>query len=175
MGCAETKVATWDDLAFKLIILGWNVKHRILQNVDPWYRIFTKGRKTKPNRTKPSTDLKRARKTEAKGAKGLKTELKRTFPDRLDNVCAFNEVKTKSKSTPGYGFGKGIENRTRKPKLPKGTNRLERIGLPGYGVLDLVSFVVFGEVQAQIRRIFLDGYGVLVVRTVIFKYLRFAF
>nr|GEZ01662.1 hypothetical protein [Tanacetum cinerariifolium] len=26
--CAETKVATWDDLAFKLIILGWNVKHR---------------------------------------------------------------------------------------------------------------------------------------------------
>ncbi|GJU76619.1 reverse transcriptase domain-containing protein [Tanacetum coccineum] len=27
LGCAETKVATWDDLAFKLIILGWNVKH----------------------------------------------------------------------------------------------------------------------------------------------------
>nr|GEY17704.1 hypothetical protein [Tanacetum cinerariifolium] len=26
-GCAETKVATWDDLAFKLITLGWNVKH----------------------------------------------------------------------------------------------------------------------------------------------------
>ncbi|GJW13446.1 reverse transcriptase domain-containing protein [Tanacetum coccineum] len=26
LGCAETKVATWDDLAFKLIILGWNVK-----------------------------------------------------------------------------------------------------------------------------------------------------
>nr|GEW95735.1 DNA-directed DNA polymerase [Tanacetum cinerariifolium] len=28
LGCAETKVATWDDRAFKLIILGWNVKHR---------------------------------------------------------------------------------------------------------------------------------------------------
>nr|GEW86442.1 reverse transcriptase domain-containing protein [Tanacetum cinerariifolium] len=28
LGCAKTKVATWDDLAFKLIILGWNVKHR---------------------------------------------------------------------------------------------------------------------------------------------------
>ncbi|GJV73827.1 hypothetical protein Tco_1493822 [Tanacetum coccineum] len=27
LGCAETKVATWDDLAFKLIILSWNVKH----------------------------------------------------------------------------------------------------------------------------------------------------
>nr|GEZ19954.1 reverse transcriptase domain-containing protein [Tanacetum cinerariifolium] len=27
LGCAETKVATWDDLAFKLITLGWNVKH----------------------------------------------------------------------------------------------------------------------------------------------------
>ncbi|GKA57648.1 reverse transcriptase domain-containing protein [Tanacetum coccineum] len=29
LGCAEMKVATWDDLAFKLIILGWNV--RIMQ------------------------------------------------------------------------------------------------------------------------------------------------
>ncbi|GJV53739.1 hypothetical protein Tco_1449480 [Tanacetum coccineum] len=38
LGCAETKVATWDDLAFKLIILWWNVKHRILQNVDPWLK-----------------------------------------------------------------------------------------------------------------------------------------
>nr|GFA11163.1 hypothetical protein [Tanacetum cinerariifolium] len=27
LGCAETKVATWDDLAFKLITLGLNVKH----------------------------------------------------------------------------------------------------------------------------------------------------
>ncbi|GKB43904.1 reverse transcriptase domain-containing protein, partial [Tanacetum coccineum] len=27
LGYAETKVATWDDLAFKLIILRWNVKH----------------------------------------------------------------------------------------------------------------------------------------------------
>ncbi|GJU01031.1 MAK10-like protein [Tanacetum coccineum] len=27
LGCAEMKVATWDDLAFKFIILGWNVKH----------------------------------------------------------------------------------------------------------------------------------------------------
>ncbi|GJY72264.1 reverse transcriptase domain-containing protein [Tanacetum coccineum] len=26
LGCAETKFATWDDLAFKLIILGWNPK-----------------------------------------------------------------------------------------------------------------------------------------------------
>nr|GEU70769.1 reverse transcriptase domain-containing protein [Tanacetum cinerariifolium] len=28
LGYAETKVATWDDLAFKLIILGGNMKHR---------------------------------------------------------------------------------------------------------------------------------------------------
>ncbi|GJV05311.1 hypothetical protein Tco_1338880 [Tanacetum coccineum] len=80
---------------------------------DALVPIFTKGQKTKPNRTKPSTDLKRARKTEAKGAKGLKTELKRKFPDRLNNVCAFNEAKTKSKSTPGYGFGKSMEKQTR--------------------------------------------------------------
>ncbi|GKE71562.1 hypothetical protein Tco_1529634, partial [Tanacetum coccineum] len=64
---------------------------------------------TKPNRTKPRAELERARKTKAKGTKGLKTELKRTFPDRLDNVCAFNEVKTKSKSTPGYDIGKSME------------------------------------------------------------------
>ncbi|GJW23120.1 reverse transcriptase domain-containing protein [Tanacetum coccineum] len=50
-----------------------------------WYRIFTKGQKTKPKRTKPNSDLERARKTEAKGTKGLKTELKWKFLDRLDN------------------------------------------------------------------------------------------
>nr|GEU38417.1 reverse transcriptase domain-containing protein [Tanacetum cinerariifolium] len=32
LGCAKTKVTTWDDLAFKLIILGWNVKHRNFAN-----------------------------------------------------------------------------------------------------------------------------------------------
>nr|GFA61448.1 reverse transcriptase domain-containing protein [Tanacetum cinerariifolium] len=32
LGCAETKVATWDDLAFKLIILGWNGKRRNFAN-----------------------------------------------------------------------------------------------------------------------------------------------
>ncbi|GJY01759.1 guanylate-binding protein 3-like protein [Tanacetum coccineum] len=68
---------------------------------------------------KLSTELERTRKTEAKGTKGLKSELKRTFLDRLNIVCAINEVKTKSKSTSGYGVGKGIENRTRKPKLLK--------------------------------------------------------
>ncbi|GKC24893.1 retrovirus-related pol polyprotein from transposon TNT 1-94 [Tanacetum coccineum] len=46
LGCAETKVATWDDLAFKLIILRWNVKHSMLQNVDPWYRYSKNHKKT---------------------------------------------------------------------------------------------------------------------------------
>nr|GEW08141.1 hypothetical protein [Tanacetum cinerariifolium] len=32
LGCAETKVATWDDLAFNLIILGRNVKNRNFEN-----------------------------------------------------------------------------------------------------------------------------------------------
>nr|GEV93004.1 reverse transcriptase domain-containing protein [Tanacetum cinerariifolium] len=36
LGCVETKVVTWDDLAFKLITLGWNVKHKLFcKNVDP--------------------------------------------------------------------------------------------------------------------------------------------
>ncbi|GJT50167.1 reverse transcriptase domain-containing protein [Tanacetum coccineum] len=46
LGCAKTKVASWDDLAFKLIILWWNVKHRMLQNVDPWLK-FKNGTYTK--------------------------------------------------------------------------------------------------------------------------------
>ncbi|GKA02236.1 hypothetical protein Tco_0674901 [Tanacetum coccineum] len=71
----------------------------------------------KPDKTRAK--LKKARKTEVRGEKGLETELKRTFPDRLDNVYAFNKVKTKSKSTLGYGVGKGIENQTRKPKMLK--------------------------------------------------------
>ncbi|GKA96212.1 hypothetical protein Tco_0818307 [Tanacetum coccineum] len=73
--------------------------------------------KAKPD--KPKAELERARKTKAEGTKGLKTELKRTFPDRLDNVCAFNEVKLKSKSTPGYGIGKSMEKRTRNPIMIK--------------------------------------------------------
>ncbi|GJU74620.1 hypothetical protein Tco_1266025 [Tanacetum coccineum] len=81
-----------------------------------------KEKKPKPIRTKPRAELDRARKTEAKGTKGLKTELKRTFPDRLDNVCAFNKVKTKSKSTPGYCIGKSMEKRTRNPIMIKWAN-----------------------------------------------------
>ncbi|GJQ97143.1 hypothetical protein Tco_0008282 [Tanacetum coccineum] len=78
-------------------------EERMKMRLDIHYRT-----KMKLNQTKLSTDLERARKTEAKGSKGLKTELKRKFPDRLDDVCAINEVKTKSKSTPEYGIGKGI-------------------------------------------------------------------
>nr|GEV38647.1 transposon Ty3-I Gag-Pol polyprotein [Tanacetum cinerariifolium] len=32
LGYTETKVVTWDDLAFKLINLGWNVKHKNFAN-----------------------------------------------------------------------------------------------------------------------------------------------
>nr|GEW07527.1 reverse transcriptase domain-containing protein [Tanacetum cinerariifolium] len=36
LGSAKTKVVRWDDLAFKLITLGWNVKHEnFSKNVDP--------------------------------------------------------------------------------------------------------------------------------------------
>ncbi|GJV39304.1 hypothetical protein Tco_1417744 [Tanacetum coccineum] len=52
LGCAETKVATWDDIAFKLIILGWNVKHSILQNVDP-----CKDSLEKPKTVRPSAPI----------------------------------------------------------------------------------------------------------------------
>ncbi|GJS91294.1 retrovirus-related pol polyprotein from transposon TNT 1-94 [Tanacetum coccineum] len=38
LGCAEMKVATWDDLAFKLIILGWNVKHN--ESIDSAFARF---------------------------------------------------------------------------------------------------------------------------------------
>ncbi|GJV91052.1 retrotransposon protein, putative, ty1-copia subclass [Tanacetum coccineum] len=35
MGCAETKVATWDDLAFKLITFGWNDEINIHKPKNP--------------------------------------------------------------------------------------------------------------------------------------------
>ncbi|GJS46892.1 hypothetical protein Tco_0597013 [Tanacetum coccineum] len=54
LGCAETKVATWDDLAFKLIILGWNVTN--IQKKD----------KNEVKRTKPSTKWKSMKKSKSK-------------------------------------------------------------------------------------------------------------
>ncbi|GJS37873.1 hypothetical protein Tco_0536255 [Tanacetum coccineum] len=41
-----------------------------------------------------------------------------------------------------------------------------------YGVSKVLDTAYRGFLGAQIRRIFLDGYGILDVRTVIFKYLR---
>ncbi|GJR57044.1 hypothetical protein Tco_1499206 [Tanacetum coccineum] len=66
LGCAETKVATWDDLAFNLIILGWNVKHRILQNVDPWKRISEKRTKNQAKTDKTEHGMEEREKTKSK-------------------------------------------------------------------------------------------------------------
>nr|GEW45027.1 hypothetical protein [Tanacetum cinerariifolium] len=50
LGCAETKVVTWDDLAFKLITLGWNVKHEnFSKNADPRLKFDVDEIKTKNN------------------------------------------------------------------------------------------------------------------------------
>ncbi|GJU73580.1 reverse transcriptase domain-containing protein [Tanacetum coccineum] len=46
VGMCRDEIATWDDLAFKLIILGWNMKHRILQNIDPCLWAFCTAFKT---------------------------------------------------------------------------------------------------------------------------------
>ncbi|GJU33920.1 hypothetical protein Tco_1182274 [Tanacetum coccineum] len=51
---------------------------------------------------------------------------------------------------------------------PSGKRSIRRIESLQYGVLG----ISWSRDHAQIRRIFLDGYGVLGVRTVIFKYLR---
>ncbi|GJZ48373.1 hypothetical protein Tco_0602205 [Tanacetum coccineum] len=48
LGCAETKVATWDDLAFKLIILRWNV------------RILQKSQENGQNRTNTDTGMEKS-------------------------------------------------------------------------------------------------------------------
>ncbi|GKA97057.1 hypothetical protein Tco_0824951, partial [Tanacetum coccineum] len=106
LGCAETKVATWDDLAFKLIILGWNVKHRILQNVDPWYM----GYQEKEQNRSLQNDKNRVPRNRKSG-----NEKSKSKPSQKVKVN-----KVKSKSTPGSGFGNSIENRTRKPKPPSG-------------------------------------------------------
>ncbi|GJT55213.1 reverse transcriptase domain-containing protein [Tanacetum coccineum] len=56
LGCAETKVATWDDLAFKLITFGWNVKHRNFAKADTWKR-YSQSTKTNAKTDKPSTGI----------------------------------------------------------------------------------------------------------------------
>ncbi|GKD42117.1 hypothetical protein Tco_1266762 [Tanacetum coccineum] len=58
LGCAETKVATWDDLAFKLIILGWNV------------RIMQKSQENGQNQTNTDTGTDRVHKSQKFQAKG---------------------------------------------------------------------------------------------------------
>ncbi|GJS24532.1 hypothetical protein Tco_0453164 [Tanacetum coccineum] len=65
---------------------------------------------------------------------------------------------------PGAGSITGDAEKTRR----SGIWSIRRIQSLRYGV----SGVSWSRDHAQIRRIFLDGYGVLVVRTVIFKYLR---
>ncbi|GKF48184.1 glycerophosphodiester phosphodiesterase GDPD1, chloroplastic-like protein [Tanacetum coccineum] len=80
-----------------------------------WYQIFTKRQKSKLNRTKPSTDLERARKTEAKGTKGLKTELKRKLSNRLDKVCAFKTKRSQSQPRD-TSLEKAWKTKPEKPK-----------------------------------------------------------
>ncbi|GKD52646.1 reverse transcriptase domain-containing protein [Tanacetum coccineum] len=75
---------------------GHRLKHYF--GGDTGYSLKDKN-KAKPDKTEHG--IGKSVKTEAKGANELKTKLKRQFPDKLDNVCTFNEVKTKSKSTPG--------------------------------------------------------------------------
>ncbi|GJW31074.1 retrovirus-related pol polyprotein from transposon TNT 1-94 [Tanacetum coccineum] len=65
--------------------------------------IREKDKKSSQTGQNRARNWKEREKSRPKVQKELKTVLKRTFPDRLDNVCAFNEVKTKSRSTPGHG------------------------------------------------------------------------
>ncbi|GKB27904.1 hypothetical protein Tco_0867305, partial [Tanacetum coccineum] len=78
-------------------------------NLGTGYSLKDKN-KAKPGKTE--SGIGKSAKNQSQRYKRVKTELKRTFSDRLGNVCAFNEVKMKSKSTPGYGFGKSMEKRT---------------------------------------------------------------
>ncbi|GJZ72297.1 hypothetical protein Tco_0636148 [Tanacetum coccineum] len=53
--------------------------------------------------------------------------------------------------------------------LGSGIWLIRRIQFLGYGVSSVLDTAYQGILGAQIRRIFLDGYGVLIVRTIIFK------
>ncbi|GJV97459.1 hypothetical protein Tco_1549036 [Tanacetum coccineum] len=66
----------------------------------------------------------------------------------LCGVSADVDTAYSSKSGNGLYLVKVLENNLEYGILPSS----------GYGILDLDSFVVFSEVQAQIRRIFFDGY-----------------
>ncbi|GJW69423.1 RNA-directed DNA polymerase, eukaryota, reverse transcriptase zinc-binding domain protein [Tanacetum coccineum] len=101
----------------KRVVARVSVSGKILR-----YRIYTKRQKQGQIGQNRERNWKEREKIKAEGTKGLRTELKWTFPDRLDNVCAFNEVKTKSKSTPGYGIRMSMEKRTRNPIMIKWAN-----------------------------------------------------
>ncbi|GJZ27970.1 hypothetical protein Tco_0572617 [Tanacetum coccineum] len=83
LGCAEMKVATCDDLAIKLIILGWNVKHRILQNVDPRKRISEKRTTNKAKTDKTEHGIEKSGKDKVKDQK-VKVKAEADIEEILD-------------------------------------------------------------------------------------------
>ncbi|GJY54442.1 hypothetical protein Tco_0446106 [Tanacetum coccineum] len=66
LGCVKKKVATWNDLAFKIIILGWKPRRFSAGVTD-----IHKRTKTKPKWTKPSTRLEEREKMKPKAYSSL--------------------------------------------------------------------------------------------------------
>ncbi|GJR66829.1 hypothetical protein Tco_0012894 [Tanacetum coccineum] len=63
---------------------------------------------------KTEHEFEKSAKNRGQGYKRIENGVQTAFPDRLDNLKTLNEVKLKSKSTPGCSIRKIIENRTRK-------------------------------------------------------------
>ncbi|GJT09629.1 hypothetical protein Tco_0856671 [Tanacetum coccineum] len=141
LGCAETKVVTWDDLAFKLIILGWNVKHRILQNVDPWKWISKKRTKLKPKRQN------RAREQKERKRKPLNDVTKPTKLNPNGDIGGLNSVE------PECTTGLNMSNASQVGSFAETPNTIlkkEEIKLaPIWVKLHHVPIVAYSEVSAD--------------------------
>ncbi|GJY09656.1 hypothetical protein Tco_0377841 [Tanacetum coccineum] len=87
----------------------------IIENVEHWYRIFTKGRKMKPNPTKPSTEwksVKRQSQIEAKDQK-VKVKVNSKKVNRHDQGCGLTGLGSKPIEGPRcIWFSSHNENKT---------------------------------------------------------------
>ncbi|GJZ81942.1 reverse transcriptase domain-containing protein, partial [Tanacetum coccineum] len=104
LGCAETKVATWDDLASKLIILGWNVKHS-----NGYLRKGQKQSQKRQNRAREQKEREREVKSKPEVQKS-KSKSTKVNPDK---------VKVKAEAYPIYTTTQDNQDRDLVPRRNK--------------------------------------------------------
>ncbi|GJW51040.1 hypothetical protein Tco_0092391 [Tanacetum coccineum] len=127
---SETKVATWDDLAFKFNILGWNVKH----STD----IAKISRRKCQNRTNMDTGKEREYKSRENAIKGTDNQEKDEKQSQNDKTGLGMEktVKDKAKSKPESQSSQKVN---RKVNWSKEKSKSTQVN-PGAKVQEILRF-----------------------------------